>query len=143
MPMKKQWIHIAAVVLLVLEAVFLIGQRLIPVELERLMPKDFSPESCYVYLFDWQGDVTNVELAKKETDQLWELLESLDYRYDGRVSGGVMKGEMYHLTLTDLELPEQVNLFVTTQLGVVYLNDREYEMVGDPKPLLEFLGQLR
>ena len=53
----------------------------------------------------------------------------------------MMKGLLYHVTLWDLELVEQVNLFVTTQLGVVYLNDREYEMVGDPKPLLEFLGQ--
>lgn len=143
MPMKKQWIQTSAVVLLVLAAVLLIAQRLIPVELEHLMPKDFAPESCHVGYFGPEGYTVDADLTEAETDQLWELLESLNYRYNGRVPGGVMKGLLYHVTLTDLELPEQVNLFVTTQLGVVYLNDREYEMVGDTEPLLEFLGQLR
>lgn len=141
MPMKKQWICIAAFVLLVLAAVFLIAQRIIPVPLAKLMPKDFSPENCHVGYFGPEGYTVDADLTEAETDQLWTLLESIEYRYDGRVPGGVMKGELYHLTLTDLELPEQVNLFVTTQLGVVYLNDREYEMVGDTEPLLEFLGQ--
>ena len=141
--MKKQWIQTAAVVLLVLAAVFLIAQRLIPVELETLMPKDFLPESCHVGYFGPEGYTVDADLTEAETDQLWTLLESLNYRYNGRVPGGVMKGLLYHVTLTDVELPEQVNLFVTTQLGVVYLNDREYEMVGDTEPLLEFLGQLQ
>lgn len=140
--MKKRWIHIAAVVLLALEAVFLIGQRLIPVELETLMPKDFSPESCHVSHFSTETYSLDADLEEVETAQLWELLEGLTYRYNGRLPGGVMKGLLYHVTLTDVELPEQVNLFVTIQLGVVYLNHREYEMVGDPKPLLEFLEQL-
>ncbi len=141
--MKKQWVRIVIVALLVLAAVFLIAQRIIPVELETLMPKGFSPESCHVSHFSAEGHTVDAELEEAETRQLWKLLESLNYRYNGRVPGGVMKGLMYHVTLWDLELPEQVNLFVTTQLGVVYLNDREYEMVGDPKPLLEFLGQLQ
>ena len=141
--MKKQWIQTAAVVLLVMEAVFLIGQRLIPVELERLMPKDFSPQDCHVSHFSAEGYSLVADLAEAETEQLWELLDDLHYRYNGRLPGGVMKGLLYHVTLWDLELPEQVNLFVTTQLGVVYLNDREYEMVGDPEQLLVFLGQLR
>ena len=141
--MKKQWIRISVVVLLALAAVFLIAQRLIPVELERLMPKDFSPEGCHVTHFSAEGYTVNAELTEEETEQLWGLLESLDYCYNGRVPGGVMKGLLYHLTLTDPELPEQVNLFVTTQLGVVYLNDWEYEMVGDSETLLVFLGQVK
>lgn len=140
---KKKWISSAAAVLLVLDAVLLIAQRLIPVELERLMPADLAPESCHVGYFSPEGYTVDADLTEAETDQLWELLENLNYRYNGRVPGGVMKGLLYHVTLTDVELPEQVNLFVTTQLGVVYLNDREYEMVGDTEPLLEFLGQLQ
>ena len=143
MPMKKQWIQTAAVVLLVLAAVFLIAQRLIPVELETLMPGGFSPESGHVSYFGPEGYSVDADLTDPETEQLLGLLEDLDYRYNGRVPGGVMKGLMYHVTLWDLELPEQVNLFVTTQLGVVYLNDREYEMVGDTGPLLKFLDKLQ
>ena len=140
--MRKQWIRIAAV-LLVLVAVFLIAQRIIPVPLAKLMPRDFSPESCHVGYFGPEGYTVDTDLTEAETDQFWTLLESVEYRYNGRVPGGVMKGLMYHVTLWDLELPEQVNLFVTMQLGVVYLNDREYEMVGDPEPLLDFLGQVK
>ena len=139
----KKWLSCLAAVLLLIAAVLLIAQRLIPVELETLMPKGFSPESCHVSHFSAEGYVVDADLTEEKTEQLWDLLEGLDYCYNGRVSGGVMKGLLYHLTLTDLELPEQVNLFVTTQLGVVYLNDREYEMVGDPKPLLELLNELK
>ena len=107
------------------------------------MPGDFSLESGHVSYFGPEGYTVDADLTETETEQLWGLLESLEYRYDGRVSGGVMKGLMYHVTLWDLEQPEQVNLFVTTQLGVIYLNDREYEMVGDTKPLLGFLNNLQ
>lgn len=141
--MKKSWIHVAAVVVLVLAAVLLIVQRIVPVKLADLMSKDFSPEGCHVYQFGWKGDVLDVELTDVETELLWTLLESLNYRYDGRVPGGIMKGELYHVTLWDLKLPEQVNLFVTKDREIVYLNDREYEMVGDTEPLLNFLEQLQ
>ena len=51
-----------------------------------------------------------------------------------------MKGEVYHLSFFQLQEPvEHVYLFVTKSRGVVYLNDREYDMVGDTKPLLDFL----
>jgi hypothetical protein len=140
--MKQQEKRLAAV-LLMLAAVFLIVRRTVPVQLETLMPKDFSPETCHVGHFGWDGSMVNVNLTEEETARLWALLDDLTYRYNGRLPGGVMKGLQYHLTLTDLEIPEQVHLFVTTQLGVVYLNEREYKMVGDSGPLLEFLKQLK
>ena len=109
-------------------------------ELSDLMPKNFSPEYGTVIYYEW-NDAT--ELKTEELQTLWSLLDDLEYRYDGRVSGGVMKGELYHLVFTDWEPVEQVNLFVTKKLGIVYLNDREYKMVGDTGPLLEFLNQLK
>ena len=140
--MKQQGKRLAAV-LLMLAAVFLIVRWTVPVRLKTLMPKDFSPETCHVGHFGWDGSMVNVNLTEEETARLWALLDDLTYRYNGRLPGGVMKGLQYHLTLTDLEIPEQINLFVTTQLGVAYLNEREYKMVGDSGPLLEFLDQLK
>lgn len=138
--MKKKWIHLAVTVLLVLEAVFLIAGRIVPRELERLLPKDFQPESGHVNDFEW---AEGLDLSEVELHTLWEKLNALEYRYDGRVSGGVMVGEMYHLTFFQQEPPELVDLFVTKTRGVVYLNDKEYEMVGDTAALLEVLNNLR
>lgn len=138
--MKKKWIHIAAAVLLVLEAVFLIAQRLIPVELSELMPEEFQPVQCRVIYYDWEE---TAELTGEDLQTLWSYLEGLEYRYDGRTSGGVMRGELYHLSFFQPEPAELADLFVTAQRGIVYWNDREYEMLGDTKPLLEFLDQLK
>ena len=143
--MKKRYLQNAALAALALAAVILIAGRIIPRKLESLMPKGFQPESGHVGFlgwddFDWGIDA---DLSEEGLQRLWTYLDALEYRYDGRVPGGVMKGEMYHLTFFQQEPPELVYVYVTKALGVVYLNDREYEMVGDTKPLLEFLDGLK
>ena len=138
--MKKKWIHTAVIVLLVLEAVFLIARRIVPVELTDLMPEEFSPEQCRVNYFDWND---SIKLTGEDLQTLLGYLNGLEYRYDGRTLGGVMKGELYHLSLFQSEPPELVDLFVTKQRGIVYIDDREYEMLGDTEPLLEFLDGLQ
>ena len=50
------------------------------------------------------------------------------------------KGELYHVSFFQLQEPvEHVYLFITKTRGVLYLNDKEYKMLGDTKPLLDFL----
>ena len=137
---KKKWIVIAVAVLLALTAVLLIIQRTIPMELSDLMPEGFQPEQCRVLYSDWMD---SMELTEAELQTLLTHLESLEYRYDGRVPGGIMTGKLYHLSFFQPKPDGLVNIFVTTRLGIVYMNDREYEMLGDTKPLLEFLGQLK
>lgn len=137
---KKEWMFRAAAILLVLAVVFLIARRVIPVELADLMPEDFCPEHCYVVYYEWND---NAELTGGEMQTLWALLNGLEYRYDGSIWNGVMKGELYHLTLTQREPPKQVNLFITKKRGIVYLDGREYEMLGDTSLLLDLLEQLK
>ena len=137
--MKKTWIHTAVIVLLVLEAVFLIAQRILPVELDCLMPEGFQPEQCRVMFYEWND---SVEVTGENLQTLWTYLDELEYRYDGKALDGVMKGELYHLSFFQRDPAELVDMFVTTQRGIVYLDDREYEMLGDTKPLLEFMEQL-
>jgi hypothetical protein len=139
--MKKQHLQNMAAGILVLLVVFGIARRIIPRNLESLMPKDFYPESCHVNDFFASG--SGRYLTKEETQSLWSLMEGLEYRHGGRVPGGVMKGELYHVSFFQLQEPvEHVYLFVTKTLGVIYLNDREYKMLGDTKPLLDFLDGL-
>ena len=136
--MKKQYLQNLAAAVLILLALFLIAGRMVPRNLESLMPKDFQPESCHVN--DFFGSGSGRYLTEEETETLWSLLEGLKYRYRGNVPGGVMKGELYHVSFFQLQEPvEHVYLFVTKTRGVLYLNDKEYQMLGDPKPLLEFL----
>jgi len=127
----------AAAVLVILVLVFLAG-RIIPRNLKSLMPKDFQPESCYVN--DFFGSGSGRYLTEEEIQSLWKLLEGLEYRYAGIVPGGVMKGELYHVSFFRLQEPaEHVYLYVTKSRGVLYLKDKEYKMTGDTKPLLDFL----
>ena len=116
--MKKQHLQIIAVTLLVLAAAFLIAGRIIPRDLESLLPKNFQPESGHVS--DFFGSGSGRELTDGEMQSLWSLLNGLQYRYNGRVPGGVMKGELYHVSLFRLQEPvEHVYFFVTKTLGVV------------------------
>lgn len=140
--MKKRYFQIIAVTLLVLAAAFLIAGRIIPRTLESLLPENFQPESGHVS--DFFGSGSGRELTDEELQSLWSLLNGLQYRYNGRVPGGVMKGELYHVSLFRLQEPvEHVYFFVTKTLGVVYLNDKEYDMIGDTAPLLTFLDNLQ
>ena len=137
--MKKQLWQRAAAAILVLLAAVLVAGRIVPRDFESLMPKGFQPESCHVN--DFFGTGSGRGLTEEEMQSLWELLEGLEYRYAGNVPGGVMKGEVYHVSFFRLREPaEHVYLFVTKSLGVLYLNDKEYEMLGDTKPLLDFLN---
>ncbi len=136
----RKWISTALAVLLVLTAGVLIAQRLIPVGLEDLMPVGYCPEQCGVMnTFEWNE---SVQLTQEQMQTLLEHLDALEYRYDGRTPGGVMKGVLYHLSFFQRVENGTFDLFVTTQLGVVYADDKVYEMMGDTKPLLEFLSQL-
>ena len=137
---KRHWQAAAAVILVLLATVLVVG-RIVPRTLESLMPKDFQPESCHVNDFFDAG--SGRYLTEEEVRSLWEMLEGLEYRYAGNVPGGVMKGELYHVSFFRLQKPaEHVYLFVTKSRGVLYLNDREYKMLGDTEPLLNFLNGL-
>lgn len=137
---KRHWQAAAAVILVLLATVLVVG-RIVPRTLESLMPKDFQPESCHVN--DFFGAGSGRYLTEEEVRSMWEMLEGLEYRYAGNVPGGVMKGELYHVSFFRLQEPaEHVYLFVTKSRGVLYLNDREYKMLGDTEPLLNFLNGL-
>ena len=139
--MKKRYLQIAAAVIPVLLAVVLIAGRIIPRSFESLLPEDFAPESAHVSnFFDWgEGRY----LSGEEQQILWEHLNGLEYRYAGRLPGGVMKGIAYHLSFWQLEdSADYVYVFITKELGVMYMDDKEYDMIGDTKPLLEFLDGL-
>lgn len=138
--MKKIWLRRLTAAVLVLAAVFLIGRRIVPVSFHRLMPELSAPEQCRVNTFEWNESVA---LSDQETGTLLTLLDGLKYRYDGRAPGGVMKGLLYHLSFFQSEPAELRHLFVSRQLGIVYVNDCKYEMIGDTTPLLDFLGSLK
>ena len=138
--MKKKWLRRLTAAVLVLAAVFLIGRRIVPVSFHRLMPELSAPEQCRVTTFEWNGDVV---LTDQELDTLLTLLDDLQYRYEGRAPGGVMKGLLYHLSFFRSEPAEMHYLFVSRQLGIVYVDDCKYRMIGDETALLNFLDNLK
>lgn len=137
--MKKTWISLAAVLLLVLAAGFLIADRIIPKELSALLPEDYRPEKAYVHYYEW---AESAELDSGEVENLLALLDSLEFRYNGRAFG-TMYGEMYHVSFFQPVENGLVDLWVTKKRDIVYIDHKEYEMVGDSRLLLEFLKDLK
>lgn len=138
--MRQKWLSAVVAVLLVLVAGFLIAQRLIPVKPEALMPEGYCPEQGWVMnTFEWDE---SVELTQEQLQTLLTHLDALEYRYDGRTPGGVMEGILYHLYFFRSAENGSFSMFVSKQLGAVYVEEKVYEMLGDTKPLLTFLDQL-
>ena len=138
--MKKKWLYRILAALLALAAVCLIVRRCIPISFSDLIPELQAPVHCRVHAFDKNDGIT---VTGEELDHLLSLLESLAYRYDGRAPGGVMKGQLYHLSFFQQEPAGLFDIFVSNQLGIVYVSGRIYEMIGDPAPLLDLLARLK
>ena len=136
----KKWLKNILAGLLALAVLFLIARRVVPVSLSALLPEMTAPEKCTVHSFDWAD---GREVTGEALDTLLRLLESLSYRYTGRAPGGVMKGQLYHLSFFQSAPVGLYYVYVSNQLGIVYVNDLKYEMLGDPQPLLDFLASLK
>ena len=135
----KKWLHRIVAALLALAVLFLAARRIIPVSFSVLFPDMTLPEQCRVNTFDWNEGVT---ITGEELSTLLSYLDDLSYRYDGRAPGGVMKGQLYHLSFFQSEPVGLFDVYVSTQLDIVYVNGLKYKMIGDPTPLLTFLDSL-
>lgn len=137
--MKKKWIAAAAALLLILEAAFLIVERIIPRNLEDILPENYQPETGYIHYLEWEE---HAEIEGEALQTLMAHLGGLEYRYDGRVFGA-MYGQLYHVSLFQPKEQGLADVWIARDRGVVYTGGKEYEVIGDREPLLDFLSQLK